>query len=177
MSCLTGFALVTDRRGTKMRLALRVLHGHRVRWMERMLGRDNRMADVNILTGHICSGELFASISILIMAGIMTILGNLTKAREVVSNLSFSFEAFLELWEIKVIVLLFIFVYAFFKFAWCLRRFNYALIFIGSAPLREEVNASDREAYAERGATLIDLSLATFNRVVRSYYFGLAALA
>ena len=111
------------------------------------------------------------------MAGIMTIFGNLAKARDLASNLSFTVEASLELWEIKVIVLLLIFVYAFFKYAWCLRQFNYALIFIGSAPLPEEVNASDREAYPERGATLIDLSLATFNRGLRAYYFGFAALS
>jgi uncharacterized membrane protein len=155
----------------------RVMHEHRVRWMERMLERDNRMADINIVTAHMRNGMLFTSITILIVAGVMTLLGNLGKAREITSNLSFTVEASPEMWEIKVIVLLLIFVYAFFKYAWCLRQFNIALIFIGAAPLPEEVNAREREDYPERGARLVDRGINAFNRGLRAYYYGLATLA
>ncbi len=177
MSMWVGYALFADRKGTVSRPATLVMHDHRVRWMERMLDRDNRMADINIVTAHMRSGMLFASITILIIAGVMTILGNLGKAREVTSNLSFAVEASREMWEIKVIVLMLIFVYAFFKYAWCLRQFNFALIFIGAAPLPEEVNARERKDYPERGARLVNRGISTFNRGLRAYYFGLATLA
>lgn len=171
-----GYTLFADRIGVTRRPATQVMHEYRVRWMERMLERDNRMADVSIVTAHMRSGMLFASITILILAGVMTILGNLGKAREVTSNLSFAVEASRELWEIKVIVLMLIFVYAFFKYAWCLRQFNFALIFIGAAPLPEEVNARERQDYPERGARLVDRGINAFNRGLRAYYFGLATL-
>lgn len=177
MALWVGYTLFADRADLRHRPAAQVVHDYRVRWMERMLDRDNRMADVQIVVAHMRSSILFASISILILAGVMTMLGNLGKAREVASNLSFAVEASREMWEIKVIVLMLIFVYAFFKYAWCLRQFNFALVFIGAAPLREEVNASDRKDYPERGARLVDRGINAFNRGLRAYYFGLATLA
>ena len=177
MACWVGYSFYTDRGGESRRPVARVFHQHRVRWMERMLDRDNRMADINIVTAHMRGGMMFATITILILAGVMTILGNLGKAREVTSHLSFAVEASQEMWEIKVIVLLLIFVYAFFKYAWCLRQFNYTLIFIGAAPLPEEVNVRERKDYPQRGARLFDRGIGTFNRGLRAYYFGLATLA
>ncbi|MAF95333.1 MAG: hypothetical protein CMM60_06220 [Rhodospirillaceae bacterium] len=177
MACWVGYSFYADGGDESRRPVAQVMHEYRVRWMERMLERDNRMADINIVTAHMRSGMLFASISILIMAGVMTILGNLGKAREITSNLSFAGQASPEMWEIKVIVLLLIFVYAFFKYAWCLRQFNYALIFIGAAPMPEEINARERKDYPERGARLVDRGINAFNRGLRAYYFGLATLA
>lgn len=145
--------------------------------MIRMLERDNRMADVNIVIAHMRSAMLFASITILILAGVVTILGNLGKAREVISELSFATSASQEMWEIKAFVLMFIFIYAFFKYAWCLRQFNFILIFIGAAPLPEEVNARERKDYPDRGARLMHRAVNAFNRGLRAYYFGLATLA
>ena len=177
MALWVGYTLFADRADLRHRPAAQVVHDYRVRWMERMLDRDNRMADVQIVVAHMRGSMQFASITILIIAGVMTMLGNLGKAREVASNLSFAVEASREMWEIKVIVLMLIFVYAFFKYAWCLHQFNFALVFIGAAPLPEEVNASDRQDYPERGARLVDRGINAFNRGLRAYYFGLAMLA
>ena len=177
MSWWVGYTLFADRPGPGRRPTTQVMYEYRVRWMERMLERDNRMADINIVTAHMRSAMLFASITILILAGVMTILGNLGKARAVVSELSFATGASQEMWEIKAFTLMFIFVYAFFKYAWCLRQFNFTLIFIGAAPLPEEVNARERQYYPQRGARLMDRGISTFNRGLRAYYFALALLA
>lgn len=177
MALWVGYTLFADRLGGKRRPATQVMHDYRVRWMERMLDRDNRMADVNIVIAHMRAAMLFASITILILAGVMTILGNLGKARGIASELSFATDASKEMWEIKVIVLMFIFVYAFFKYAWSIRQFNFSLVFIGAAPLPEEVNARERADFPERGARLMDRGANAFNRGLRAYYFGLATLA
>ncbi len=177
MSLWVGYTLIADRQGAEQRRVVRVIHDFRVQWMQRMLERDNRMADVNIVIAHMRSAMLFASITILILAGVMTILGNVGKARAVVSELSFAVGASQELWEIKVLAMMFIFVYAFFKYAWCLRQFNFILIFIGAAPLPEEVNARERKDYPDRGARLMNRAIISLNRGLRAYYFGLALLA
>ena len=177
MSLWVGYTLIADRQGPGQRKAARVMHDFRVSWMQRMLERDNRMADVNIVTAQMRSAMMFASITILILAGVMTILGNVGKARAVVSELSFAVGASQELWEIKVFVLMFIFVYVFFKYAWCLRQFNFTLIFIGAAPLPEEVTARERKDYPDCGARLMDRGIISQNRGLRAYYFGLALLA
>jgi len=176
MALWGGYTYWADHHGISRRPAAQIMHDYRVLWMSRMLERDNRMADVQIVTAHMRSAMLFASITILIMAGVMTIMGNLGKARDVASELSFAITASKEMWEIKVIVLMMIFVYAFFKYVWCLRQFNFALVFIGAAPLPEEVNAMDRQNYPERGAVLIDRAINALNRGLRAYYFGLAMM-
>ena len=177
LSWWVGYTLFADRPGPGRRPTRQVMHEYRVRWMERMLERDNRMADINIVTAHMRSAMLFASITILILAGVMTILGNLGKVSAVVSGLSFATSATQEMLEIRTFTLMFIFIYAFFKYAWCLRQFNFTLLFIGAAPLPEEVNARERQYYPERGARLMDRGINTFNRGLRAYYFALALLA
>ena len=71
---------------------------------------------------------------------------------------------------------LLIFIYAFFKFAWSLRQFNYALILIGGAPEKGTCSDEERSGYAERSAQVLSRAGGTFNRGIRAYYFGLATL-
>ena len=141
-----------------------------------MLERENRMADVNIVIAHIRSVTLFASTSILILAGTVAVLGNIEQLRKVISELSFAAEPVAETLELKVFVLIGIFVYAFFKYAWCLRQFNYSLILIGAAPMAEDCDEAIRESYPLRAATILTRATNTFNRGLRAYYFGLASL-
>lgn len=177
MALWAGYTLYADRTSGARRPAAQVIHDYRVRWMGRLLQRENRMADVSIVIAHMRAGILFSSISILLMAGVMAILGNLAKARELTSELSFAVATSREMWEIKVIVLLLIFVYAFFKYVWCIRQFNFSLVFIGAAPLPEDVTDHDREDFPKRGANLFERGIVTFNRGLRAYYFGLAMLS
>jgi len=171
-----AYTRIADGSGASTRPMAQVLHGYRLTWMQRMLDRENRMADVQIVAAYGRTGSLFASTTILIIAGVITILGSVDKAREVISALSFAAPASRELWEIKVMVLLAIFVYGFFQFAWCIRQFNYGLIMIGAAPLPAECLPSDRKAYPRRLAMLVARGIGTFNRGLRTYYFGLATL-
>lgn len=172
----SAYTLVVDQLNWNKREVARVMHNHRIQWMQRMLDRDMRMPDVMIIVAHIRSGTLFASTSILILAGIVAILGNIGRLSTVISELSFAAPASKELLELKVFVLLGIFVYGFFKFAWCLRQFNYALILIGAAPEKEDCDDKIRKNYPNRAATLLTRASGTFNRGLRAYYFGLATL-
>ncbi len=174
--CWVGYTAFADRPDRDAPNLVEALHRYRVRWMERMLERELRTSDVNILASLIRSNALFASTTIFILAGLMTILGGFGAAREAVSELSFAVQASPELWEMKGLVLLLIFVYAFFKFVWSMRQFNFALVLIGAAPMREDVNAPDRPGFAERTARLITRGVNTQNRGLRAYYFGLATL-
>ncbi len=150
--CWVGYTVFADRPNRDAPNLVEALHRYRVRWMERMLERELRTSDVNILATLIRSNALFASTTIFILAGLMTILGGFGAAREAVSELSFAVQVSPELWEMKGLVVLLIFVYAFFKFVWSMRQFNFALVLIGAAPMREDVNAPDRPRFAERTA-------------------------
>jgi len=172
-----GYGYIADRLQYKRREMAQVAHGLRVKWMRRMLDNENRMPDITIVVAHISSGSLFVSTSILITAGVVALLGNVSRVRKVLSELSFAANPTATAVEIKAFILLAIFVYAFFKFAWCLRQYNYSLILIGAAPASTELETEDaRNAYAERTARVLSRAAMTFNRGLRSYYFGLATL-
>ncbi len=176
LACWGGYTAFADRPRPGTPNLVEAMHRYRVRWMERMLERELRTADVNILATLIRSNALFASTTIFILAGLMTILAGLDTARAVLSELSFAVPATRELWSVKVLTLVLIFVYAFFKFVWSMRQFNFALVLVGAAPMREDLSAPDRPGFSERAARLITRGMNTQNRGLRAYYFGLATL-
>jgi uncharacterized membrane protein len=172
----SAYTLIADRLSWDKREVARVMHNYRIQWMLRMLDREIRMPDVSIIIAHIRSGTLFASTTILIMAGIIAMLGSTDRLMTVISDLSFAQTTSRELLELKIFVLLGIFVYGFFKFAWCLRQFNYALILIGAAPWKGDCDEKVRADYPVRTARVLTRASDTFNRGLRAYYFGLATL-
>ena len=136
-----------------------------------MLRRDNRVVDVNIIRNLLHGVAFFASATLLILAGLLTILGSTDKAIEIVRALPFAAKTTLVQWELKLLVLCVIFVYAFFKFTWALRQFNYCSVLVGAAP------AAADKAYARRAAEVSTNASKDFNYGLRAYYFSLAALA
>jgi uncharacterized membrane protein len=169
----TAFA---DRRRPGTAGLMQAMIAHRQHWMERMLARDNRVVDCFIVGTLSRSVSFFASTSIFILAGLVAILGATEEVIAVVGELPFAVPASKLLWEVKVVLLLTIFVYAFFKFTWSLRQYNYCVVLIGAAPLADAAVPTDT-AYARRVAMIADLATKHFNRGLRAYYFGLAALS
>jgi len=174
--CWVGYTYFADHLSRRDSNLMGAMYEVRKRWMMRMLKRENRIVDTNIMSTHMRSVGLFASTSIFIMGGLVAILGAVDEAIAVVSNFPLlAVQASPKMWEIKVIALLVIFAYAFFKFAWSLRQFNYALAAIGAAPLAGDPEAGN-EKIAERLARISSSAANSFNRGIRSYYFGLAVL-
>jgi len=176
LACWVGYTYFADHRSDGSSNLMSAMHDVRKRWMARMLKRENRIVDTTIISTQMRSVGLFASTSIFIMGGLVAILGAVDEAIAVASNFPLlAVQASSTMWEIKVITLLVIFAYAFFKFAWSLRQFNYALVAIGAAPLVDEAQAGS-EKIAERLAKISSMAANSFNRGIRSYYFGLAVL-
>jgi uncharacterized membrane protein len=80
--------------------------------------------------------------------------------------------------EFKILVLVVIFVYAFFRFSWSMRQYTFVALLIGSMPpaqafISGQVNT---ESHADRAATMTGLAAETFNSGLRAYYFSFAAL-
>jgi len=103
-------------------------------WMRRMLARDMRMVDMQIMTAIQNGTAFFASTSLLAIGGALTLLRPTDEVTPLMATLPFGIQASPGLWEAKTIGLIVIFVYAFFKFAWSYRLFNY--VAIRSAPRR-----------------------------------------
>src|SRR5215510_956148 len=76
----------------------------------------------------------------------------------------------------QVIGLAMIRVYAFFKFAWSYRLFNYVAILFGATPLAAEQDEPEARAHAIRTARLFTAAGRHFNRGQRAFFFALAYL-
>ena len=121
----------------------------------------------------------FGSSSLLIVAGLLTMLGNLNEAIALFANLPLASEQTLLQWEARMALLLVMFVYAFFKFSWAMRQIGFAAILMGAAPevSEEEVSEQEQQDTAERIARVVSMAGHHFNFGIRTYYFALAVLA
>lgn len=174
-----GYTFYADKISRSGKNLMTVMHAYRLRWMTRMLERDQRMPDVQILSTQMRSVSLFASTTIFILGALVALSGAVDEARAVLANVPYAVVAPPGLWEVKILLLLLIFTYAFFKFAWALRQFNYSLSLVGAAPMPEQT-ANDpalKHGVAERISRITTLAVSSFNRGVRAYYFALATLS
>jgi uncharacterized membrane protein len=81
--------------------------------------------------------------------------------------------------ELKILVLVGIFVYAFFRFSWSMRQYTFVALAIGGMPPPEAFASGeyDRHHYAQRAGNLVSAAAETFNDGLRAYYFSFAAMA
>lgn len=179
VACWAGYARYATHKGRNTPCLASVLHLYRKDWMRRLLSRDNRISDTSVIGNLERNASFFASSTLLILAGIVTVLGASDKALSVLADLPLVQQAPRELSELKLLTLGLVFIYAFFTFSWCMRQYNFAAVLIGAAPLVGERNVSEAERsnYAERAARVVSMAAYQFNQGLRSYYFGMAMLA
>jgi uncharacterized membrane protein len=154
-------------------------HTYRLNWAKQLLQRENRVADSSLVGNLMGSVSFYANTTIYVIAGLMALWSTLDQTMGIVSELPFAHESARQLWELRLMLLIFVFIFAYFKFTWALREFNLLSIMIGAAPDSKTVAATDHryETYAQKMAAVNSMAGEEFNRGVRSYYFGLAALA
>ncbi|EHM02136.1 hypothetical protein HMPREF9946_01436 [Acetobacteraceae bacterium AT-5844] len=172
--CWAGYATVVDRvPAIRARSVIAAMDEHRRRWMRTVPGRENRIADISIIGNLMTSTSFLANTSIFILGGLVALLGAPDIGRRVFGAVPFA--AVPEnpvAWELRLFLLVFIFVRAFFELTWALRQFNYCSICIGGLGQGPEwtPQANVAAEVANRGAR-------HFNTGLRAYYFGLAGLA
>jgi uncharacterized membrane protein len=145
-------------------------------WMERMLERDVRIVDTQIMASLQNGTAFFASTSLIAIGGALTVLRSTNDILDVVTTLPGGFETSRALWEIKAIGLAVIFAYAFFKFAWSYRLFNYVAILLGAMPPHKEKDTIHAKEHAARTARLCAAAGLHFNRGQRAFFFALGYL-
>jgi uncharacterized membrane protein len=174
LSLWIGYTIFADTQTTKRPSLFSAMHHYRLRWMRRMLERDNRIVDASILQNLISGANFFASTTMLILGGLIALLASAGKAIDVVASLPYTQLQTERALEYKIILEIAIFVYAFFKFTWSMRQFNFVSIMVGAAPSHEKTGEFD--AFINRCANVAQLAGENHNRGLRAYYFGLAAM-
>lgn len=152
------------------------MHLYREHWMRQMLNREMRMVDGQII-GSLQNGTaFFASTSLLAIGGTLALMRSATEIMEIFSALPFGIRPTSGVLEMKIIGLLVIFIYAFFKFSWSYRLFNYAAILLGATPSAKEKNKVSAKQAAARCARVVTLAGLHFNRGQRAFFFALGYL-
>ena len=126
------------------------------------------VVDIQILRNILRSNSFFASTSILVLTGMITVFGATDRAIDFVQDLPFPASVSYELWKIKVLILVVVFIYAFSKYGWAMRQLNYCSIMIGAIAGFESVTDAGRSR--TRNAAVVATTASTHtNRGIRHF--------
>ena len=152
------------------------MHVYRAVWVRNLLHRETRMVDMQIMASLQNGTAFFASTSLIALGGGLALLRSTNDALAVLGALPIDLTPSPALWEVKCVGLILIFIYAFFKFAWSYRLFNYVAILLGAMPPASQCDTPEAEAHVIRTTRLFEAAGRHFNRGQRAFFFALAYL-
>lgn len=147
---------------------------YRREWMIHMITREPRVFDAQLLAMIRQGTSFFASATMIAIGGCLALLGNTERLMGIAEDLTLDSGPSI-VWELKVFVILVFLANAFFKFVWASRLFGYCAVLMGAVPN----DPADPLAIirANKAAEINVTASRSFNRGLRSVYFGLAAAA
>ncbi|MBB4954636.1 putative membrane protein [Agrobacterium vitis] len=179
--CLSwfSFGLLTSGRISLPRPSLtKVMAVRRRMWIFNALKRDLRMIDTQIMAGLQNGTAFFASTSIIAIGGCFAMLGATDRVDAVLRDLPFIGAGGRAAFEFKVCGLIAVLGYAFFKFGWSYRLFNYCTILFGCLPMAEEArrNPVSAKRDAETVVAINIIAGLNFNAGLRAIFMSIGYL-
>jgi uncharacterized membrane protein len=147
-------------------------------WMRTMARRELRMIDTGIMNGLQQGTAFFASSSLLALGGCFALLNSADTVMAILDDLPVASATQRQLFEIKVFGLIAILAYAFFKFGWSYRLFNYCSILVGAVPVHKDAEHDPEglEKAIMRAARMNVLAGRHFNAGLRAVFFSIGYL-
>ena len=172
------FSLAAEGKIVKRMSLTQAMNDQREAWMHTMARRELRMIDTGIMTGLQQGTAFFASSTLIALGGCFALLGSSDRVLLVLSDLPFFTQPTRGVIETKTVGLIVLFAYAFFKFGWSYRLFNYCSILIGAVPvIRDEAGqAAETEIAVRRAAKMNILGGKHFNAGLRGVFFSIGYL-
>lgn len=173
--CWIGYTYVVDNYLRGLRGLSARMHLYRVQWMTMALQRESRVVEINIIKNIQSSVSFLASTSILIIAGLLAMASSSSMAISIIKQIPFAQQPSKIVWYTKIFILVYLFVYSFFKLTWSLRQMNYCAIMIGALPFVSDPHlVQEYIPSARRTAMVATMAAKDMNRGIRAYYFGIA---
>lgn len=177
-----GYNLAVERFSIAASSLNKTMDKYRSEWMRQLTVRDNRIVDTTIMGSLQNGAAFFASTSLLALGGALSLFRSPDEVLVIMAAFPLGDSVSRMAWETKTLGLTFIFIYAFFKFGWAYRIFNYAAILVGAVPVIKMSEVTDeelQEAYeaADRAARMNTVAGRHFNRGQRAFFFALAYLS
>ena len=173
-----AYALFASHRAKTERTLLASTNHWRRVWMSQVTYRDQRIVDAAVVQNLSTSPSFWASTTILVLGGLLAVLGTSEKAEGLVKDLPFAARTSMLVFDLKIMVLLAVFVYAFFRFTWSMRVYSFGAILVGAAPNVEvfDKGEADRIEFAERAGKLMGMAAESFADGLRAYYMAFAVI-
>lgn len=150
---------------------------HRKAWFITASHRELRMIDTSIVAGLQSGVGFFASATILAIGGCVAALGAAAQITSIFSEIPLTEDVSILVIELKILGLIFILGYSFFKFGWSYRLFNYCGILLGALPSRDEdASADSADNYAQQGGEMNILAGRHFTAGMRGIFLSVGYL-
>lgn len=170
-----GYHNILNFFGQNLKTLNNQLHDIRTAWMLNLMSRPNQIVDASLI-GHVLrSTSFFANTTILVLAAVIGIYGAADKAYETITQIPFAVATSQRLFSIKLMLVIVMFAYAFFRFTWSIRQYTYAISFMGAAPLNCD-NEEYRQLTAINISDMLTQAMQSFNAGLRCYYYALATV-
>ncbi len=174
-----AYAWFAQRRAHRYPSILASTNRIRNAWMHQITYREVRVLDGLVIQNLSTSPSFFASTTILIIGGLLAVLGTSEKASGFVREIPFAVHTSGLAFDLKVVAMLAVFVYAFFRFTWSMRQYTFGALLVASAPEAQQFAelGLSRQAFSERAGGVVGLAAEAFNDGLRAYYFAAALIA
>ncbi|MFW2589699.1 DUF599 domain-containing protein [Sagittula sp. SSi028] len=145
---------------------------YRREWMVHFVHRQPRIFDSQIVANLRQGTAFFASASMIAIGGGFALLGNADQLRGVAADLTESADPVV-VFEIKLMLMLLFAANAFLKFVWSHRLFGYTSVLMAAVP--DDASNPITLPRARKAAEINITGARSYNRGLRSVYFGIAA--
>ncbi len=177
--CWAGYILFCRRLSAKGLGLVTAMHSLRSQWMLNYVKNAKhspRIAEaqiINILQNNV---SFYITITVFVIAGLMTMLSSHEAMLLVLNQLPYQSSNAAETLPSKILVLILIFIIAFFRLSWALRQGRYYAIALFALP-HQTFSKEGQDAIANKLAWTMSISARSFNNAYHAYYFGLSALS
>ncbi len=177
--CWIGYSRFARHMAKRTECIASVMHRLRMDWMQQLLHRDNRVSDASIIANLERNVSFMASTSILILAGLLTVIASAGEVNQLKQGIPLVLQASAADSQLKLLVLACVFVYAFFTFTWSLRQFGFCSVIVGATPVARfgDLSIEQQRLYARHSGKVLDQAAHSYNFGLRAYYFAMALLA
>lgn len=163
-----------ERRGARIPSVSQIMADYRRAWMQQMITRQPRIFDAQTIATLRQGTAFFASTSVIAIGGTLALLGNAEGLVDVTTDLTLMAQPLIVV-EIKLLLIVVFLTNAFLKFVWANRLFGYCSVVMAAVP--NDPDDAAAPGMAGKAAELNVTAARSFNRGLRSVYFGLASVA
>ncbi len=170
------FSQATSGRFVRRMSLTKLMNLQREEWMRTMAQRELRMIDTGIMTGLQQGTAFFASSALIALGSCFALLQSSEEVLSLLRDIPFAGPPDRAVYEMKVLGLMVILAYTFFKFGWAYRLFNYCSILIGAVPMARDAEPGSMESGLLHAARMNVIAGKHFNSGLRGLFFSIGYL-